>query len=447
MEFKGKKFSIVGGGKSGISAANLISRKGGDVLLSDLRREGELNLKNLNKNVQFVGGKNLIREGDIVILSPGVSPLSKIFKNAYKLGREVLGEIELFYRVVKNPIIAITGTDGKSTTTAWIGFCLGKCGFDFKVGGNIGNPLCDLVDELNEGTIVVAEVSSFQLITTKFFKPWIAVVTNIAEDHIDHHGNMKEYVEAKKNILKNLDKGGIFVQNIDDEVISKWQVSGGVKTIMVSQEKEIEEGVFFKDGKIFHKFKGMKNEIVSLDNIKIPGKHNIENALLTTAVCIASSADYEGIKKGLTEFEGLEHRIERVPAERNILFFNDSKATNPHSAIVALKTFEGKKPVLIAGGYDKGLSFTSLAMEIKKVCKGVILIGASRHRLADAIGSDFSIQFADSLKDAILKGAKMAGEGGIVLFSPACSSFDMFSSYEERGMEFKKIVKELFKCS
>jgi len=453
VKIAGQRFSIVGMGKSGLSAARALIKRGGDCLISD--RRDDQDLKNIAKEFEgrasVVLGREVIREGDVAILSPGISPNSEIYRFAWKVASEVIGEVELFYRLFGGRIVAVTGTDGKSTVTSLIAHLLRSGGIDAYAGGNLGNPLCSLLDEVGEDSVVVAEVSCFQLLTIKHFRPFVALVTNIAHDHIEYHGSFEAYVRAKSRILMNQAHGDFFVRNRDDLILAKWLTLGnpfahnnGQKVLEVSQNGPVRDGAWTW-GKVLHLAKdGRSSEICGVDELFGKGMHIIENSLLSCAACIPFGIEPHVLRNGLLSFKGLRHRIQFVKEISGVRFYNDSKATNPHAAAAGINSFD-EMVVLIAGGYDKGLPLDPLVDAVSQRCVACVLCGDNAETMASALRKVTNVVIARSLVDAVYSAYEIAVKTGVkvVLLSPASSSFDAFRDFEERGERFEEAVLKL----
>lgn len=452
MKVAGKSFSVVGMGRSGLAAARLLARLGGDVVLSDQRDDEELREKKkaLGPEIQVVLGSEVIRPGDTVVLSPGISPSAPAFREAYRVGEEVMGEVELFYRLWPGKIVAVTGTDGKSTVTMLIAHLLRQAGLRAYAAGNLGNPLCDLImsNNINQDDIAVAEVSCFQLVTTSRFRPFVAVVTNISEDHLDWHGSFHAYVRAKARIVANQAKGDWFVRNRDDPVLGSWLREGnsevpdnGQSVLEVSRNAQVMDGAWSFGSMLHLAIKGQSVAIIRRSNFQPIGLHNVENALLAMAATIPFRVSSDDLERGLRSFRGLPHRIEYVRTVRGIRFYNDSKATNPHAAAAALAAFE-EPVVLIAGGYEKGLALKPLLEQVRARCAAVVLCGANAQLMAEQMRGLTKVVVAQDLEEAVENALNLALENDVrvVLFSPATSSYDRYHSYEERGEHFRRIV-------
>ncbi|MEO8446559.1 MAG: UDP-N-acetylmuramoyl-L-alanine--D-glutamate ligase, partial [bacterium] len=365
-----------------------------------------------------------------------------------KLGAERVGEVELAFRWLKGRVIAITGTKGKSTTTTLTGRMLEQAGFTVAVGGNIGQPISAQVDASTAQTLHVVEVSSFQLHDIEKFKPKVAVLMNITPDHIDWHGNFNNYLKSKLEIIKNQDEEDLTVINYDDDILRK--STKGIKSqssyfsIKEDLSEVTEAGSFIKKGKIiyFDKAKDITEEIMETREINIRGNHNLYNSLAAVISARAFQIKKEIIAETLRKFPGVEHRIEFVRELNGIKFYNDSKATNIDSLIVALESFEGNV-ILILGGREKGNDYSRIDALVNDRVKKIIAIGESRVKIYDHYKGKKEIETAETFEDAVRKSYKSGMKGDSVLLSPACKSFDMFDNFEHRGLEFKKFVNKL----
>ncbi len=452
MRIEGAGFSVLGMGKSGIAAANLLARLGGDVLLSDGKDSPELRAKaeqRVDYRVQTVLGRETVRQGDVAVLSPGIPPAARAFRDAYRLASEVIGEVELFYRLFPGRILAITGTDGKSTTTTLATHLLNEAGIRAHAAGNLGNPVCDLVGAVGDDDVVVAEVSCYQLLTTMRFRPQVALVTNLAEDHLEHHGSFAAYVAAKARVIQRQAHGDVFVRNLDDPCLASWlrpedpwTRDNGQHVRDISRSGPVADGAFLLDGGLHLARDGHEVRVADRGQFPLPGEHNTENLLLALAAANSMGADAVGLAKGLATYRGLPHRIERVRVLDGVTFFNDSKATNPHAAITALRAFD-RPVVLIAGGFEKGLPLSDLSVEVERRCQAVVLTGDSADRMRRELPRSVPSEIVDDLEFAVIRALELARPDGIVLFSPAASSFDRYTSFEERGDRFREIVQAL----
>ena len=451
MEYNGKKVLVVGMAKSGLASAELLFRLGAHVIIYDAKKRSELPdeiAQELEKHnyTDMLGADimPLIGDIDIMVLSPGVPPGLPFIKAAYDLGKQVIAEIELGFSISKADFIAITGTNGKTTTTALTGEIFKAAGFNTFVLGNIGVPITQEALNTKEGDVVVAETAALQLDATVDYKPVESAILNITEDHLDRYGNMENYIAAKAKIFKNQTEENFCVLNMDNEYCRSLMGSIAARIIGFSVDKELENGAFVRDGSIYFRLDGNEREIIRAGEIRIPGRHNLENALAASALACLYGISSEVIASTLRVFAGVEHRIEFVRTVRGVDFVNDSKGTNPDATIKAIQAM--KKPtVLILGGYDKKSDFTDLYKSFTRQIKTVVLLGETADMLAEAArkaGFEDYIM-ANSLPDAVHKAFSVAEDGYTVLLSPACASYDMFTNFEERGAVFKQIVKEL----
>lgn len=438
------KITIVGAGKSGIAAATKLQASHA-VFLTEEKDSIDLTAHRALKklNIPFeLGGHTVkaLKGTDLIVVSPGVPLAIPLLKAARQKKIPIIGEVELSFLFIKKPIIAVTGTNGKTTTTALIGEMLKDGGFSVAVAGNIGYPLISVVDTKLD--YIVAEISSYQLETINRFKPWISIILNITEDHLTRHGTMKEYSRQKAAIFKNQAQGDFLVYNADDKIVSGISNKAKCKKIGFSRRNGIKDGAFVKDGIIYF---GRKR-ICRTGDIRIKGDHNIENALAAVSAAMLCNVPVSSIRNTLERFKGVEHRIEFVRKIKGVSFYNDSKGTNPDSTIVALKALSPAHDlVLILGGRDKMTDLAKLCMSVKKNVKDVVLIGEATERFRNNLRkSGFAkIHTSKSLKEAVKSSYSLARSGDAVLLSPACASFDMFKDYEERGKVFKKIVANL----
>lgn len=438
-------FSVIGIARSGIAAANALVRRGHDVLLSDPKSEEQLGaaLASVDPKVRVVTGKNEIREGDIVIISPGVRPGSPTFQTAHELGRAVWSDVELFWRLSPAPILAVTGTDGKSTTTALLGAMVEAAGRPVFVGGNIGIALCGGLDDLTPEHIVVAEVSCFQLVHCPTLRPRVAVFTNIAEDHIDYHGSFEAYQAAKRQLAASMTTDDTIVWNADDRHLVAWDWPSAPRRWRFSRRAHVAPGLHVDaDGVVqYAPSEAAMRPLIAADAIRIPGPHNLENAMAAAGAALAFGLPEEAVNEALRTFPGLEHRIEHVAAVEGVDFYNDSKATNPHAALAGLTAFGERPMVVIAGGSEKGSDFTAVGEVLAARARGVVLIGETRERIRDAIPEGrVPVELADDLDTAIAAAHRLAAGEGVVTLCPVCASFDMFRDYEDRGRKFKEAV-------
>lgn len=444
MVLKDKKVLVVGAGKSGIAAARFLKRKGAAVTLTDMKPAAELAEAADAGVATFFGGYPEARGYDLLVVSPGVPLTEAPVVQAQNHGIEVIGELELAYRFARAPIVAITGTNGKTTTTALTGEIFRTAGRRTLVAGNIGVPLVTAVEDYGPEDIIVAEVSSFQLETTYSFRPRVAVVLNVTYDHLDRHHTMAEYAASKARIFANQGEGDAAVLNLDDPVVAAMKDCTRARVLFFSRRHNLDSGAFVHAGRVSVRQNGVLTEICGTGEIRIPGPHNLENALAATAAAASLGVSGCVVGRALRDFRGVVHRLEFVGEVEGIRYVNDSKGTNPDAAIKALDSY--RQPiVLIAGGRNKGNDFTALAAKIKEKVRTLVVLGESAAAIraaAHAAGVE-DVFHAKDLKEAVFKARDAAVPGDIVLLSPACASWDMFKNYEERGDLFKRIVREI----
>lgn len=452
---RGKEVLVVGMARSGMAAVELLSEIGAaKITVTDQKQAADLRLE-LDRlghfpAVEAVTGENppglITASLAAVIKSPGVPPSLELFKRAEELSIPVLSEIELAYAFLKAPLVGVTGTNGKTTTTALVGAMLREASFDPVVtAGNIGNPLAGLVGKVSPQGLIVAELSSFQLENIDHFRPLVALFLNFAEDHLDYHGSMEKYFRAKARIFENQGPGDYAVLNAGDRAVA-------------SLEKECRGTVLWFDLAPVKRGFGLEDNWVTLYNpgsepqkicprpeISLPGDHNLENALAASAAAWAAGADPQAIGRALRTFKAIEHRLEEVAVLDGVTYVNDSKGTNPGATLKALSAYPGRGIVLIAGGKDKGADFSDLGAAIKKEVRCLVLFGETRDQIsAAAAASGFTaIRIASDLADAVSIAAREARSPEVVLLSPACASWDMFTDYEARGNLFKELVRSL----
>jgi len=444
MELKGKRVMVLGLARTGSETARFLVSQGAEVQVSDRKDERELQseVQELSHSrIRFLLGAEEVAwlEGiDLVIPSPGVAPGNPLLAEARRKGITILSEIELAYRFLPVPLVAITGTNGKSTTTTLIGKILTAAGLKVFIGGNIGAPLIGFVS--GDWGWGVVEVSSFQLEWVDRFRPKIAVLLNLTEDHLDRYANFASYCEAKERIFQAQGAGDIAVLNRDDPLV--WSMRERLRSQVVSFGwNEVRQGVYTTSGEIIWRGESGE-ERFPLSRVKIQGVHNVEN--LMAAVAVAKSVDVprQIIQQVIEEFAGLEHRMEFVREKNSIRFYNDSKATNVGAVVKSLASFSAPT-VLLAGGIDKGGDYRILEDEVRRKVKKLILFGAAKEVIKRALGNLTETVVVESLEGAVQEAYRSARPGDIVLLSPACSSFDMFRNYEERGKAFKALVQSL----
>ncbi len=428
-----KRIGIIGTKRAGTSCALLLNKLGYKIFLSDIKKIPYSYRKRLPKDIfieEEINSERILMN-DLIIASPGVSEKERIIKRIREKGITLVDEIEIGYKFIDGKIIAVTGTNGKSTVTKWIYECLKN--ENVYMGGNIGKPLTELA--FRKGTFVV-ETSSFQLKRIKFFRPYIGIILNIDNDHMDWHTSLEDYINSKFNIIKNQKEDDFLI--IDEEIDLKEKIKS--KVLKVSTQKEV-EGIFLKNGKVIVNLDGHFEEVKI--NFPLKQKFNIKNGLFVLLALKILGKDLKEIKERFERFKGLPHRLEYIGEKNGIKVFNDSKSTNPHSVKNAILSFEGNI-ILIMGGLNKGLSFKELKGLIKEKCRSIILFGKSRFEiLKDIEDKEIKIELTENVQNALKIAFKMAKVNDTILFSPGCTSFDMYKNYEERGEDFKNAFKRI----
>ncbi len=448
MDISGKKISVIGAVRSGIGAARLAKKLGAIPFVSDSSSKEKLHdsieiFKTEGIAYECGGHSESVFDCDFIITSPGVPTDSDILKKAAAKKIKVVSEVEFASWFCKGKIISITGTNGKTTTTALMNHLLNSSGLKCYAAGNIGKAFSEIVPDVKEKEFVALETSSFQLDFTNAFKPAFSMILNITPDHLDrYHNNFGEYINSKMNVLKNQDKNDYFIYNADDSNIKPFIKNEKVSLLAFSLKSKLPAGAFYKEGKIFFSLNGAEEEICSGGDLFIKGDHNIANALPVVAVAKLIGVPNQKIKNALSSFKGVEHRIEFVRELDGVEYYNDSKATNVDSVIVALKSFS--KPVyLILGGKDKGNNYDDIRNLVQEHVKKIYAIGVSAQKVYDYFHSMVATEKKDSLEAAIAAARIEAKAGSVLLLSPACASFDMFDNYEHRGEVFKQTVNDL----
>lgn len=451
MNLKNKNILLVGLAKTGISTIKHLNKLGAKVVVNDIKDKDKLKgildeLSNLN-NVEYILGYHPenVDDIDMAVVSPGVSlDLPFILKLKSK-NIEIIGEVELAYRLSQNPMfIGITGTNGKTTTTSLVGEIFKKANIDTYIVGNIGNPVIDTVDVANENSVLVTELSSFQLESIDTFKPHVSAILNFTEDHLNRHHTMEAYMEAKARIFKNQDEKDFCVLNYDDKDVKSLSDNVKAKKIFFSRKKSLDCGIYLdEDNNIIINI-DKKIKLLNKDELSLPGNHNLENCMAAAAIAYVSNIDIDVIREVLKTFAGVEHRQEFVRNLNGIMFVNDSKATNPDSSIKAIESYN-RPIILIAGGMDKQSSFDEFLDVAKENVYALVLLGETAQRIKECAqnkGFD-NITVVKDMKEAVNASYQIAKDGDVVLLSPACASWDMYKSFEVRGIDFKDNVHNL----
>jgi UDP-N-acetylmuramoylalanine--D-glutamate ligase len=450
--FSGKTVLVCGAARSGLASARLLKRLGARVTVQDLKDEASLadEVKILNEmDVPCIFGRNPHEKEapayDLLVLSPGVPSDLPFVEEARKLGKPVWGEIELAYVCCRAPVIAITGTNGKTTTTALVGAIVKKKYPGAETVGNIGVPFADKVCGLTETDYAVAEISSFQLETAVTFKPYIAAILNITPDHLNRHKTFENYAAVKEHIFKNQGPEEFAVLNFDDPFCVKAAGRISSRVVFFSGSQVLREGVYRQGDGLYVAMPGSDPEkIIDTGELQIFGRHNIENALAAIACGLCAGVPSDLARDALREFTGVEHRIEFVMELNGIKYYNDSKATNTDAAIKSVQAIE-QPIILIAGGSDKGADFGGWVKTFQGRVKRIIVLGEVADKIIDTCKAYnfYAFDRVKSMKDAVALAYREAERGDCVLLSPACASFDMFDNYEQRGRIFKQLVAEL----
>lgn len=450
MELKGKKVLVFGSGISGIGAAELLCQVGALPVIydgkADLDKEAILHKIN-HKNVEIYAGElpEGVRESlDLVVLSPGVPTDLPLVKSFYEQGLPVWGEVELAYRTGKGRVLAITGTNGKTTTTALLGKIMSDAEESVFVVGNIGTPYTSKALEMKENSVTVAEISSFQLETIEGFAPCVSAVLNITEDHLNRHHTMEEYIRVKELIVKNQKPEDVCVLNYEDPVLREFGKSIVPKTVYFSSEQALEQGIFLDGDRMILRTEKEELLLVRTGELKLLGRHNYENVMAASAMAYYAGVPVDSIRKSICEFTAVEHRIEYVTEKNGVAYYNDSKGTNPDAAIKGIQAMN-RPTWLIGGGYDKGSSYDEWLNSFDGKVRALVLIGQTKETIRDAaerLGVCPCI-LCEDLEEAVRVCAEKASPGEAVLLSPACASWGQFDNYEQRGDKFKEYVRNL----
>ncbi len=453
MELKGKKVLVVGLGKSGLSAALFLRRLGAQVTVSDMRSAAALSreIPALLEHGIMVesGGHGLLtfRRQDLIVVSPGVPLDTPELVQVKAFGLPVIGELELAAQYLKGSILAITGSNGKTTTTALIGTILEVAGIETQVGGNIGVPVVDLIPKSTDSSWSVLEVSSFQLESTQFFHPRIAVILNITPDHLDRHGTFENYALAKEMIFAAQGPADALVLNADNDRTARAAQRSSAKVFFFSRNAAVSQGCWVEDGadpalrQIVYRAspEGSVESILPLSEVSLKGAHNIENVLAAVCAARLAGASSSAIRRAVAAFRAVEHRLEYVATDNGVEYYNDSKATNVDAAAKALAAFP-ECVHLILGGKDKNSNYADLADLLRDRVKAVYTIGSAATKIESQIRGMVRLVSCGNLARAVAAARQAAHPGDVVLLSPACSSFDQFENYEERGRVFKQLV-------
>ena len=455
LDLQNKKVLVVGLAKTGLAVARFLKHRGATVTATDALSAGELGAygdEAVNLGISLEAGGHDVKsfEGsDLIVVSPGVPERIPPLEAARRKGVPIIGEIELASRFIGEPIVAITGTNGKTTTTKLIGEMLRASGKKIFVGGNIGAPLIDYVDSRQEADVVVAEISSFQLDTTEQFRPHIATLLNITADHLDRYDGFNDYVRSKGRIFLNQHRTDIAVLNRLDPAVNTLESSivgqrmyFNLDPAALETGEDSDHGVAVQDGELVCRLP--EDGLIGFDlaNLRLEGKHNVENVAAAVLTAVLAGGSRAGIQASIDSFEGLPHRLQHIGNVQDVAYYNDSKATNVDAVKRSLESFE-RPVILIMGGRDKGGSYSVLKELIRERVKSLVVFGEAREKILAALGDSTGSDKVQNLAEAVHMAYRKAVPGDVVLLSPGCSSFDMFSDYTERGEAFRIAVKTL----
>jgi UDP-N-acetylmuramoylalanine--D-glutamate ligase len=448
MDLHGRKVLVVGLARTGLATAAFLNAKGSIVSTTEMKPKEEMGgvlqeLEGMGLSQMEWGGhqSRTFLSQDLIVVSPGADLKIDPIQKALKKGIQVISEVELACRFIQIPIIAVTGTNGKTTTTHLIGAMLKEEGKRVGVGGNVGEPLILFAEGGDRWEVLVVEISSFQLEAIQDFRPRISVLLNITEDHLDRYTSYEEYIDAKARIFMNQNSRDVAILNGDDPIVTGLGKRVKARKILFSLKEKLPEGAFSNSGKIVLRLKG-EEESYSLAKAPLQGIHNVENMMAALTAAKIYGASKRAMETALDRFEGLEHRLEFVREIDGVRFFNDSKGTNVGSVVKSLQSFSDPV-ILIAGGKDKNGALSPLRDPIKERVKRLILIGEAKERMERELGGLTDTTMTKTLEEAVLLAYQAAKRGDVVLLSPACSSFDMFKDYKERGKVFKDTVRLL----
>jgi len=442
MELKNKNLTVIGLGQTGIAVANFLSQHGARVTVTDSKSREQLlePLKQLSADVKIIfENPEPPSDTEVVVLSPGVDIHSPFLENAKRKGIEIISEIELANRFNTVPIVAITGTNGKSTCTSLVAEIFGQSGKTVHAGGNLGTPFISLLDQADYR---ILELSSFQMEATSGLHPVVSVILNISPDHMDRHKDFQSYVALKEKIFALQTRSDFLILNHDDPNTRGMGTNCPAERILFSTQTELENGIFVRGNRIIARLKNSEQEVLSLESLSRGMQWQVENILPAVATALLLNVSLEAIQQALKNFTGLEHRLEWVRNVNGVDFVNDSKGTNVGSVCKSLNTFD-RPIILIAGGTDKDTDFSPLKSLMKEKVKHLVLIGETRNKFKGILNGSFGYEESDSLEEAVSLAKAKAEDGDVVLLSPACASFDMFKNYADRGNRFKTIVKNL----
>jgi UDP-N-acetylmuramoylalanine--D-glutamate ligase len=451
MLLEGRKTLVLGAGKSGAASARFLAKRGAIVALHDKKpiAEWTIDARSLKtENIGLLDGQIpswLLDQIDLVVISPGVPTSAVPARYVNRKDGEVIGEVELAYRFLKGRIVGITGSNGKTTTTTLIGEVLKNAGIETQIGGNIGTPLVSLAETSTDKTWTVVELSSFQLETIKDFRPNVAVALNVTPNHLDRYDFFTDYATAKHRLFMNQTAEDAAILNTDDEITTSWANNLKANVVLFSVKKELDEGLFLRERDLVCRANGREKILTTRDEIFLRGLHNVENVLASFAAGLACGAAPDSMRETVRNFKGVEHRIEFVAEIEGVKFYNDSKATSVDATLKALEALseDDGKIILILGGRGKNAPYSPLADLIGKSVRKLVVIGEDAENIKRQLRNHVEIVRANDMKNAVTRSFETAEKGDAVLLAPACASFDMFKSFEQRGNVFKQEVLEI----
>jgi UDP-N-acetylmuramoylalanine--D-glutamate ligase len=452
MDLQGKKTLVLGAGKSGVTSAKFMAARGAVVALHDKKPLAEWSESALVLKEQGIGLLDgpipswLLDQIELVVISPGVPTGTIPARYVDRKDGEVIGEVELAYRFMKGRIVGITGSNGKTTTTTLIGELLKNAGIITQVGGNIGTPLVSLAETSREDGWTVCELSSFQLETIAQFRPNVALALNVTPNHMDRYELFTDYAAAKHRLFMNQTAEDVAILNADDEVTASWVAGLKANVVLFSTARELDDGLFLRGRGLVCRAGGSEKVLTTRDDMTLRGLHNTQNVLAALAAGLACGADPESMRETVRNFKAVEHRLEFVAEIAGVKFYNDSKATSVDATLKALEALAGDESgqiVLILGGRGKNAPYEPLAELVKTRVHSLVLIGEDADNIEDQLGGYTKVVRGDDMKDAVAKCFAVAESGDAVLLAPACASFDMFGSFDERGTVFKQEVIRL----
>lgn len=447
-QLRNKKVSVIGAARSGVAVAQLLQLQGAQAFISDRDAEEKLRLhipllKSAGIPYELGGHSERVYDCSLMVISPGVPSNAPVVLEATKRGIHVISEVEVASWFCRSPIVAITGSNGKTTTTTLIGRILGDAKKKHAVAGNIGTAFSSVVLELADPDLAILEISSFQLDHCETFKPKISVIMNVTQNHMDRYDNsMEKYAAAKARIFMNQTANDVLVYDADDEWTSKIVVRAKCRTIPFSQQRRLSIGAFVENGMLVTMLGGRRTEVIALDQISIKGPHNLYNAMAATLVGELLDVGTASLRATLKNFKGVEHRQEFVREVNGVRYFNDSKATSVDAVWYALQAFD-QPIVLMLGGRDKGNDYSRIFDLVKKNVRAIVALGESADKVDKAFSGFMTVKRAGSMDNAVLVAQSLAQTGDVVLLSPACASYDWFENFEQRGTVFKELVRNL----